>query len=312
MEYHELNGRGFYLLVPSCATGRKKLPVIVCLHGNGGQGHDMLGQIAKGMPDLAAAHILVAPDGPHRSWNIKAEGSKEDDQLYVGTSLIEHLVTFENVDASSFTLYGWSNGAALANRILIENDDPRIVGVITDGSQLNVNQYRNGNFYIGGASNEYTAVKPASKIARRRLLQIVCGRDDIVPADGGKSVIPDGTPDHGTLMIVPWQESALAFAAAWGHTGGMAALDPDNGATAQAAYLDGRVTAVIFKDLGHVAGAFEPFAHQAISAFVAPGKPTAMPGAALLRVTWATHAGFGTAATLTLLLSLALFTRQRL
>eukprot|EP00966_Prymnesium_polylepis_P310592 7175894-Prymnesium_polylepis.1 len=81
-------------------------------------------------------HINVGPAGPGRSWNILNEASTRDDAYYVGTTLVDHLASFSNV-APSFKLYGHSNGAALVNRILIENDDPRITHGVTSVSQLN-------------------------------------------------------------------------------------------------------------------------------------------------------------------------------
>ena len=260
---HTLSGRAFQVLVPATTPA----PVLIRLHGNGGTGEPMLNSVASNMPALAAKYILVAPDGPSSSWNIKAEDSSQDDQLYVGTTLIDHLATFDNVDAS-FTLYGYSNGAALTNRILIENDDSRITAGITDGSQLNTFQYHSTNFYKGGDSNAYTTVKPTLK--NRRLLQLVGELDTLVPAAGGASEIPDGS--GGTLIFVPWRDSAYYYAQAYGYTGSTASLDP---AMAKAEYLGGDVVAYTFKTVEHVAGASEPLAQNAIFSFLNITAPPA-------------------------------------
>lgn len=258
---HTHGGRNFQVAVP---TSVQSAPVLICLHGNGGSGAPTVDSILNAMPDLAARYIIVGPDGPLNSWNIKAEDSSQDDQLYIGTTLIDHLATFDNVNASSFTLYGFSNGAALTNRILIENDDPRITAAITDGSQLNTLQYNNGNFYVGGPSNDYTTIK--STLTPRRLLQLVQGLDGVIPADGGASVISDGS--GGTLIIVPWRESALAYATAYGYTGNTAPLNPDDATTAKAEYLSSQVQAYNFKQLGHVAGPTDALAKTAIYSFL--------------------------------------------
>ena len=104
------------------------------------------------------------------------------------------LGTYSNVDATSFKLVGFSNGAALSNRINIENEDPRITHILTDSSQLNTYQYRGGHFYIGGGSNQYDIRKSSfGPRAPRKVLAVVGGRDLSVPAEGGASIdIEDG------------------------------------------------------------------------------------------------------------------------
>jgi hypothetical protein len=199
-------------------------------------------------------------------WNVKGESSSEDDEHYISTTLVEHLSTFDNVEPSSFTLYGFSNGAALTNRILIENDDPRIAAAITDGSQLNTLQFHGGRFYIGGGSNEYTSVK-GTPFTRRRLLQMVGGQDHIIPARGGASRVGDAAHSN-RLVFVDWEASALAFAVAYGYTGGVALLSPDDSLMARASYLDGQVQAYIFKNVGHVSGPSNALARRAISSFL--------------------------------------------
>ena len=242
---HSVGGRNFIVHLPPITPA----PVVISLHGNGGDGQSAT-DIKDGNPELAATHILIGPDGPESSWNIIAEASKLDDALYIGTTLVNHLATFSNV-VPTFGLYGFSNGAALTNRILIENDDPRIAWAITDGSQLNTRQYRAGAFYVGGSDNAYTTRKAA--LTPRRVLQITGARDDTIPATGGPSVIPDGL--GGVVNFVDWQVSANAYARAYGYTGGQASLSPDDANTAQASYLNGQVVAVNFKSGGHVLGA---------------------------------------------------------
>lgn len=270
---HTLGGRNFFVVLP---TGGSKYPVMIALHGNGGKGEPAARSVANGNSNIASTHIVIGPDGPSNSWNIKGETSKEDDQLYIGKTLLDHLATFDNVDASSFKLYGFSNGAALTNRILIENDDARITHAITDGSQLNTFQYRpnnNGAFYVGGPSNAYTTVKASLK--SRRVLQMVGGDDKLIPAAGGQSGIGDG--DGGKLQMVPWEDSALAYAVSFGASGGKASLSPDSADQAKASYLSGQVVAYNFKAVGHVAGPSNALAKAAVDAFLAIAGGAAAP-----------------------------------
>ena len=219
------------------------------------------------MPELANSHILVCPDGPSNSWNIKGEESDEDDQLYVGTTLVNHLATFDNVQAS-FKLYGYSNGAALTNRILIENDDARITHAMTDGSQLNTLQFHSDTFWIGGASNDYTAAKTGvPPLAIRAVLQIVGGADRVIPAAGGNSIIGDGTA-NGKLAMLSWEDSAHAIAEGMGYGGSALPLAVDNSTVASVSYLNGQIVAYNLKEVGHVAGPSNALSRAAVLGFL--------------------------------------------
>ena len=155
---HTLRDRKFVVSLPSILPSLVPTPVMICLHGNGGDGQQMVHRVADSIPELAQHYIIIGPDGTKRSWNVKGEYSTEDDQRFIGRTLLAHLASFENVQPT-FVLFGFSNGAALVNRIMIENDDARITHSITVSSQLNAYQYRDGNFYVGGEDNTYTEIK---------------------------------------------------------------------------------------------------------------------------------------------------------
>ena len=243
---HTLDGRTYHVWLPT-SPASAQAPVAIILHGRGGTGQ-MGGQIGNEWPELKRTHIVVGPDGPEGSWNVKGDPSTADDKTYVGATLIDHLATFANVDASRFAIIGNSNGAALANRLLIENDDARITHIVTDSAQLNTFQYRDGAFYEGGPTNAYTTIKSA--LTPRRVLQIVGGLDDDVPASGGATGFEDGA--GGFLNFVPWEDSALAIATAFGYAGAKATLSPDDATIAKASYLSGLVVAVNIKGGTHV------------------------------------------------------------
>jgi len=206
---------------PICMCPDTPVPVMILLHGIGGTGYNAMQTALAVAADYVSTHILVAPDGNSNSWNIKGEPSTQNDVQYVGTTLVSHLASFVNV-LPTFGLVGFSNGAALSHRILIENDDDRITTAVTDGCQLNTLQYQStaelceltlcGSFYFGGSTNAYTTRKPA--LTPRRVLQIVGGQDTALPANGGQSSISDG--QGGYLMTVNWEDSALAYASAYG------------------------------------------------------------------------------------------------
>jgi len=140
------------------------------------------------------------------------------------------------VDSQSFKLLGSSNGAALINRILIENDDTRITHAVTDVSQLNTHQYHDGNFYVGGSDNSYTTVKQT--LTPRNLYIVVGGMDTTIPANGGASVIPADAQGITKLNMVPWNESAYAYAHAYGYVGAPATVGSQTVGSDTLAYVD--------------------------------------------------------------------------
>ena len=251
---HTLDGRTYHVWLPT-SPASAQAPVAIILHGRGGTGQ-MGGQIEESGQELKRTHIVVGPDGPDRQWNVKGEYDgpappAPDDAYYVGKTLIDHLATYSNVDATNFKLVGFSNGAALSNRINIENEDPRITHILTDSSQLNTYQYRGGDFYIGVEPIRHNEVILRPDVEEGA--GCIGGRDLSVPAEGGASDdIENG--EGGLMTFVQWEESARAIATAYGYTGAKATLSPDDAIVAKASYLSGQVVTVNVKDAGHVVG----------------------------------------------------------
>ena len=216
---------------------------------------------------VADSWMLVAPDGPERSWNLVAEESEEADAQYIASTLVSYLANFSNVERR-FALLGTSNGAALSNRILIELDEQRIVSIITDSSQLNTHQYRDGKFFVGGDDNSYNSRKSA--LTSRRVLQIVSGSDIVIPPLGGESRIPAGERglDGSSQMIfVPWQESAYAIAEAFGYNGARA-TPQTTAAFEHVSYLEDSVEAFLVFDASHGVAMSHPTAQALVANFL--------------------------------------------
>ncbi|CAD7953694.1 unnamed protein product [Amoebophrya sp. A25] len=216
-----IGGRNVQVSVPSGSSGTTAFPLLFLFHGNGGTGNGMIriftSAATQGATKINNAYILVAPDGESKSWNIVAEASNQDDVAFVTQTLLNYFsTTFSNANAAHAEMLGLSNGAALINRILIESNEPRILGAVTGVSQLNTHQYKNGNFYLGGSPNTYTTVQP--NLYKRRLMQITGAQDVVIPAGGGQSTIPAGSNGE-KLQMLTWEESLFRYAVAYGYTG---------------------------------------------------------------------------------------------
>ena len=97
--------------------------------------------------NILDCHVLVAPSGYMNSWNICGENSDAPDVEMV-TELILNLQSYTNINPAQIRILGSSNGSALANRVFIENSNPGVDIICGVVSQLNEEQYHNGNFII--------------------------------------------------------------------------------------------------------------------------------------------------------------------
>jgi len=175
-----------YINIPDVDVTENGLPVCILLHGMGGNGNDMLLEWSNFLSD----HILIAPNGYMNSWNIANEASEAPD-VEMLDDLINQLQTYENVNSNKFRIIGHSNGAALSNRIFIENKNTGVDIICTIASQLSDIQYHNDNFYYpsgetGGNNNDYAGYDMVSvPITGRQYLTICNTNDSIVPYYGG-------------------------------------------------------------------------------------------------------------------------------
>ena len=222
--------------IPSLAT--KKVPVVIILHGNGGNGSAEITAWQNYLGD----HIIIAPTGYSNSWNLANEESKAPDIEFL-KDLIAKLKGFNNVDQSKIKFLGFSNGAGMVNRAFIEIDAPDIDSYVTIGTQLYDPQYRNDTFFFpsgqtGSSPAQYnTATIP---LQNKRYLSIHSTDDGTIPYAGG---VVSGNIG---LTFLPVQESAFVIAKSQGYTGGQI---PDGGGvfygtnnTYYYSYLGGRVT----------------------------------------------------------------------
>ena len=62
--------------VPAGASADAPLSVFIVLHGRGGNGRQALKMTLQYLPEIAASHIVVAPSGFRKCWNVRSEDSK--------------------------------------------------------------------------------------------------------------------------------------------------------------------------------------------------------------------------------------------
>ena len=203
------------IYVPTNESPADGYPVMICLHGNGGNG-----SIINSAPyNLLTDHIRVGPTGLASSWNIVDETSTAPDIQYL-KELINLLKTFNNVDATKIRISGISNGAALACRAFIEIDDPAVDMIIPIVSQFHVKQYAPVQFYMPGddyevsSSNTATYGYDVEKVPAtgRKILMIQNSNDGTIPYNGGTGV---------GIQFMGAQDSTYAMALAMGYSGGI-------------------------------------------------------------------------------------------
>ncbi len=182
-----------------------KLPVVIFLHGNGGQVENAINQFRQ-----LGNVIFVCPQGYRRSWNVFGEASEAPDVKF-----IEEIITYlktrnRNADVDNITLIGSSNGSGLIHRLLIEMDRKPFHKAVCLVASMIEKQYHSGKFWVSSedGKNLYDLEK---RPTRGPTVLYFHGTDDrVVPYRGG---------NRGNVPHVSAQDTAFAFARAFGHDG---------------------------------------------------------------------------------------------
>ena len=238
--------RPYWVNVPKLKN-KKPLPVLIFLHGNGGNPKGLQNMVFGRYPEITRQFITVFPEGYRESWNIVSERSKADDRGFI-EAIIRELAKRDDVRKEEFTIMGISNGAALVNQIAIETKLPNIKNYVSVVSPLNGFQHDGKNFKAMGKENDYRAItKPLSG---KRLLNISGTDDPLIPYRGGPSkAIP---AKDGKLPFVDAEESIFLWAKQMGFEGQKLA-EPSRltGKIEIFSYLDGDVVHFKVKEHGH-------------------------------------------------------------
>ena len=187
-------------------------PVCILLHGANTPGGALLG----GFRDILVDHVLIAPTGYQLGWNICLEASEAPDVDMV-RELIETVQGFDNVNPDAIRIFGFSNGAALAHRVYIENDNAGIDTVVTAVSQLADIQFHGPGFHMPSGDPDETSAfcgydQSVTPRTDRRYLNICNEEDDFIPYDGGLA------PASG-ITYLEARASAFQIARAKGYGG---------------------------------------------------------------------------------------------
>merc|ERR1712107_618897 len=234
--------------VPPTTAGQK-VPMVIDLHGNGGQGN------LRRLSYLADGAVIVAPSVYERSWNVNNEKSKADDVSFILELIARVAEDHPAADANNVNLIGTSNGAAIIYRLLIATgiDRPfhRVFPMVS--SRISV-QWRDGSFWKAPdiMSNDYT-IQTVPEFADNFEYYHFHGTNDGTIAYDGKCPGP-GFLGAGVCVIAA-QETDYLIAQAMGYTGTQI---PDSDGVEIASnfveysYLDGRVKH--YKDVGGTHG----------------------------------------------------------
>ena len=230
--------------VPSGSVPSGGFPVCILLHGNGGNGAGMVNDFSNKL----SCHVLVGPSGYMNSWNISNENSEAPDVEMV-SDLIDSLKTYSNINPSKIRIIGSSNGAALANRVFIENKDTGVDIICAIVSHLSTAQYHNNDFYYpagatGGSAPNSGYNTQTTPLTGRKYLGISNNNDGLIPYTGGSAV---------GVTFLDAQESIFRIAQSQGYSGNQLPSSGNQvgtGAVYEFPYLSGQVVH-LNGDAGH-------------------------------------------------------------
>ena len=106
--------RGYRLFVPSGYDGHQRLPLVLDLHGSGG---NSAGQARNSGLEMVSAteHFLVATlDAVDARWNVPVQTGRPDDVAYV-SDVIDHVAKQACTDETRIYATGFSGGARMTS-----------------------------------------------------------------------------------------------------------------------------------------------------------------------------------------------------
>ena len=173
--------REYFVSLPS--QPQESWPLTFVFHGNGGQAESTLRNWPKRLP----GHLVVAPQGYEKSWNISDERSRAPDVDFFREMVFDLKEKYPKADISQISILGFSNGAGMVFRLLIEADDSTpIQNAVPMVSSMVTEQYHDGRFWkrANDGKNQYDV--KTDPLGKSKILTIHGTNDKIVPYNGGK------------------------------------------------------------------------------------------------------------------------------
>lgn len=141
---HGDTARSFEVHVPDKVAGRENLPVVIMMHGGGGNAKNARDQTGLDAVADRRGFIAVYPDGntgrlgKFRTWNAGrccgiAARQKADDVGFI-SAMIDFLIKQYRIDASRVYATGHSNGAQMSYRLACELSE-RIAAIAPNAGQ---------------------------------------------------------------------------------------------------------------------------------------------------------------------------------
>ena len=228
----DVNGasRSFVLAVPGTYTPSRSYPLVLVLHGDGGDGAAMRAAFPFDQHSGNDAFVVYG-SGKGKGWNLYAPEADNEDFQYIG-ALIDSLRSRFSLDSKRVFATGFSSGAFMANQLACRTnllrgiashsggapDEPQdpsaatwpngwtkcanqsggVAVLIIHGTDDNVVSYQSGEFtasywsYVNGCADGSAATTPPP-----------CVRDTACPSDKPVVFCPIAGLGH-TL----WSESA--------------------------------------------------------------------------------------------------------
>jgi polyhydroxybutyrate depolymerase len=175
---HDSLKRTFLIHIPSFYNKPGKMPLLIALHGRGGNSESMILITRNGFNKLADRDrfIAVYPDGIEQNWNDGRMDEEADDRAHreniddVGfiSSLIDFMIKDYNIDPDRIYVTGISNGAIMSYRLACELSDKITAIAPVDG---------NIPYML---LNECSPSEPVSVLALNNV------NDPLVPFEGGE------------------------------------------------------------------------------------------------------------------------------
>jgi len=174
---HDDLKRKYKFYIPAFHNRSVPVPLLIALHGKGGNGHSMILLTRKGFNKLAEkdGFIVVYPDGIELNWNDGRIDEESNDRAHreniddVGfiSALIDSMIRDYNIDTNRVYVTGISNGAIMSYRLACELSRKITAIAPVDG---NIPQH----FFA-----ECPGYRPVSVLAINNT------EDPLVPFDGG-------------------------------------------------------------------------------------------------------------------------------